>query len=102
MAIEKVEEEMKEKELNPKKKSLKRVLAARLVIFAAATVWVVGWLMFGLGLIKTLFPPVWEGNIASAHPMQAFVFFWFIITFVIVGVWAAVKAFRFVGRWEKQ
>lgn len=93
---------MEEQQPEVKSKVLKRVVAARLVIFAAVVIWVFGWLMAALGLIPTLFPDVWEGRLASAHPMQIFMFVWFVITFVIVGVWAAVKGFRFIGRWEKK
>lgn len=85
-----------------KKKVLKRVVAARLVIFAAVVIWVCGWLMAALGLMPILFPFIWEGHLTSAHPMQVFMFVWFVCTFILIGVWAAVKGFKFVGRWEKE
>ena len=91
-----------EEKVEPKKKVLKRVVAARLVIFTAVVVWVFGWLMAALGLMPTLFPEIWEGKIAQVHPMNVFMFVWFILTSVIIGVWAAVKGFRFIGRWEKK
>lgn len=81
---------------------LRRVVAARLVIFAAVVLWVFGWIMAALGLIPILFPSAWEGKLFEGHPMQIFMFIWFIATFVIIGVWAALKGFKFVGRWEKK
>jgi len=85
-----------------KEKILKRIVAARLVVFAAVVTWVLGWLMFGLSFIPVLYPTIWEGNLTSAHPMEVAMFIWFITTFIIVGVWAAVKGYKFVGRWEKE
>ena len=93
---------MEEQKPEVKKKVLKRVLAARLVVFAVAILWVFGWLMAALALIPWLFPSIWEGKISQGHPMQIFMFVWFIATFVVVGIWAARKGFRFVGRWEKE
>jgi len=85
-----------------KEKVLRRVVAARLVMFAAVVVWVLGWLAFGFSFIPGLYPTIWEGNLSSAHPMEVCMFIWFIVTFVIIGTWAAIKGFRFVGRWEKE
>jgi len=77
-------------------------VVARLIVFSVAVVWVFGWLMASLALIPVLFPVIWEGNIAWAHPMEVFMFVWFVATAVIVGVFAAVKGFRFVGKWERK
>lgn len=94
--------EVKNEKKEVEHKVLKRVIAARLVIFAAVVVWVAGWLMAGLGLLPILFPSAWEGYLFDCHPMQIFMFCWFVATFVIIGTWAAVKGFKFVGRWEKK
>jgi len=80
----------------------KKVVAARLVVFAVVAVWVLGWLAFGFSFIPVLYPTIWEGNLTSAHPMEVCMFIWFIATFIVVGGWVAIKGFKFVGRWEKE
>lgn len=75
-----------------------KVLVSRVVIFTAATLWVVGWLTVGILGLEVLtaklstFSPAWV-----AYLLQI----WYIITIVLVGVWAAIKGFKFVGRWER-
>jgi hypothetical protein len=91
-----------EEKKEEKGKVLRRVVAARLVVFAVVVTWVLGWLAFGLSLIPGLYPTIWEGDLTSAHPMEVAMFVWFILTFVIVGVWVAVKGYKFVGRWERE
>lgn len=83
------------------KKVLKRVVAARLVMFAAVIVWVLGWLSAGLTFMPQLFPDFWVGTFPG-NPILAFLFVWYVTTFISVGIWAAIKGFKFVGRWEKE
>lgn len=85
-----------------KKGVLKRVVAARLVMFAVVVVWVLGWLLAGLGLIPELFPSIWLGEGFPTHPILAFLFIWYITTLIAVGIWVAVRGFKFVGRWERE
>ena len=74
-----------------------KVLASRIIIFAVAIMWVCGWLtmgLAGLGFITTIllsYQPAW-----LILAMQI----WYIGTVIVIGIWVAVKGFRFVGRWE--
>ena len=89
-------EEVKEKVKVPK-----RIIAARLAIFAATAAWVLGWLGLGLFLHPVLFDTggiIYRlgGNIVDAMNT------WYVITFILVGIYVAVRGFRFVGKWEKE
>ena len=76
-----------------------KLLAARLVVFTAAILWVIGWLVVGLlgwnSLIEWLLEvdPTW-----IVIPLEV----WYIATIVIVGAWVAMKGFRFVGKWTRE
>ena len=78
---------------------MKKVLAARVVVFGLSVVWVLGWLLTCL----VIFP--FFGELLRAvlpYPsLVGFAQFWFIFTAVVIGVWIAIKGFRFVGRWVK-
>lgn len=74
-----------------------KVLASRVIIFAVAIMWVCGWLtvgLAGLGFLTSfllVFQPDW-----LVLTLQI----WYIGTVVVVGIWVAVKGFKFVGKWE--
>ncbi len=76
-----------------------RLLAARLVVFTAALLWVIGWLWAGFlfwdQLISWLvdFNPTWLCAVFQV---------WYVATIVIVGAWVAMKGFRFVGKWTRE
>jgi len=76
-----------------------KVLASRVIIFTVATLWVSGWLLMGL----TFAGPVTAALVISQCPswLVLVLQIWYLITIVCVGVWAAMKGFRFVGKWEK-
>ena len=76
-----------------------KLLAARLVVFAAAVLWVIGWLgmclVVGDLLMEELvdIQPGW-----ASLALQV----WFVGTTILVDAWAAMKGFRFVGKWTRE
>lgn len=85
------------------KNILKRVLAARLVVFAATIIWVMGWLTLGLALYPILFDSARGLVVWQVHPTTSTILsIWFVITFVVVGIYVGYRGFRFVGRWVKE
>jgi len=90
------EEEKKEKVKIPR-----RVIAARLVIFTAVAAWIMGWLATGSLLHDPFLKSVSRPELGFSGNIIDVLSAWYIITFIIVGVFVAVCGFRFVGRWEK-
>lgn len=78
---------------------MSKVLVARITVFFLACVWVLGLLVGGV----TFFPTVmYQIQVHVASPgLIGFLVFWYVATIVLVGVWVTIKAFRFVGKWEK-
>jgi len=76
-----------------------KVLASRIVIFAVAIFWVVGWITMGIIGIETLTTILLSVTLPTW--IASFLQVWYVTTIILVGVWAAVKGFRFVGKWEK-
>lgn len=79
---------------------MKRVLAARLIVFAVACVWVLGlgafsilywdharWLLLGAGY------GTWLETVFNL---------WFSFTIICVGLYVAYRGFRYVGKWERE
>jgi len=78
----------------------KKVIAARLVIFAVTVAWVLGWLAIGLFLhpvfLSAIAKQILDGNIVDI--LNA----WYVITFIVIGAFVAIRGFRFVGKWERE
>ena len=75
-----------------------KVLAARVVVFSLACIWVMGWLANGL-IWYNIFLEV-LGHYGPSW-VAAPLLIWYIATLILVGIWIAVKGFKFIGRWEK-
>lgn len=76
-----------------------KVLVARITVFFLTCIWVLG-LLFG----GVVFFPTVQYQIQTHVAVPAlvwFLIFWYIATIVLVGVWIAIKGFRFVGKWER-
>lgn len=77
-----------------------KVLASRIVVFALACLWV-----FGLILVGIATYPAFQATLVSVIGPTWLItasLVWYVATLVLVGVWVAVKGFRFVGKWEKE
>lgn len=76
------------------------VLASRITVFALACIWVLGLLLTGIVTFPTFLLVVGSH---VAHPvLVSFIVFWYLATLVLVGLWVAVKGFKFVGKWERR
>ena len=74
-------------------------LTARIIVFALACLWVLGWLGFGALLMN----PVWDFlSEDTSGGLFWFFFIWFNISLLLVGIAVVTKAFRFVGKWERK
>lgn len=77
---------------------MKKVLAARVTIFALACIWVIGFLSVSLAVSDTFF------SVVSAYMGTAVTWLllaWYVATVILISVLVAVKGFRFVGHWVK-
>jgi len=76
-----------------------KLLAARVIVFFVAIVWVAGWVFMGL-----IFWDSWLDQIYGLQPdwLPVLLQVWYIATIVVIGAWVALKGFRFVGKWETQ
>jgi len=76
-----------------------KVLTARVTVFFLTCVWILGLLLIGI----TFFPTAWsqiQVHVAN-QGLAWFLVFWYVATIILVGVWIAIKGFKFVGKWEK-
>ncbi len=75
------------------------VLVSRIFVFALACIWVLGLLLYGIITFPTFLLVI---ELSSIHPILFnFLAFWYVATLVLIGLWAAVRGFKFVGKWEK-
>lgn len=76
-----------------------KVLASRITIFTLTCIWILGWIAVNLvgfdafNSILHQYEPSW---------VTGFLLVWYVITVILIGVWAAIKGFRFVGRWVRE
>ena len=76
-----------------------KVLASRIIIFAMAILWVVGWLFTGIVGLELFTFELTNSGLYSW--VATFLQVWYIATIVLVGIWVAARGFKFVGKWEK-
>ena len=75
-----------------------KVLASRIVVFALACLWVLGWLATGLIWYDIILGVLTQyGTPWLVTPLLV----WYVATLVLVGIWVTIKGFKFVGKWEK-
>lgn len=74
------------------------VIVGKVILFAAISLWI---LCF-IGVTMALLPPLvdyLEDQKVEDGVIKGLVA-WYLITFVLVAMWAAVKGFNSVGKWE--
>ena len=77
----------------------KLILAARILIFAVAVLWVVFFLLAGFAVYSG-FMDFLEVELEASGGLQTALSAWYIITVIIIGVAVAYWGFRKVGKWE--
>lgn len=75
------------------------ILGVKLLGFLLTTFWVLVFLWFGLTVFVAVFEPGPAETTATIGDRILEV--WYLVTLVLVGMWAALKGFKLVGRWEK-
>lgn len=77
-----------------------RILAARIIIFALACVWIVGFLMAGLAIFEHY--SVFVEEYFGTGFYYNFLSGWYIVSVVLIAVLTANRGFRFVGHWVRK
>jgi len=76
----------------------KLILVVKILGFAGVVIWILGLIGFSM-LVSINLPYLLSLPIGiTATVLQ----FWFLVTALVSGVYAALKGFNFVGRWEKK
>lgn len=76
-----------------------KVLTARVTVFFLACIWVLGLLFSGFIFFPTF---LLQLELHMVNPaLSGFLVFWYVATIVLIGVWIAIKGFKFIGKWEK-
>ena len=78
------------------------VVTSKVVLFALITIWILGFLATILAILPGYADYLETEGLEDDGIMLDIMIAWFLITGILVAVWAALKGFMTVGKWESE
>lgn len=75
-------------------------LIAKLLLFTVCLIWILGFVFTGLVLEPVLHDAVVDFGITEGVT-NWFIWVWYWLTIIVMSIFASLRSFKLIGRWEK-
>lgn len=78
------------------------VFYSRMLMFTFTVFWTMGLILVSLLLYHYLLIPIVQVANPNGGLLTGFILAWYVITFILLAWYAALRGFRFIGKWERR